>query len=293
MEQILIQKEEGLPPRLLALLPAALSRELAEVGNIDELHLRAGRRAVVSVGAENRCLETLVSAEALEEIARLLQGGSHYAYRERLCEGFLPFDGIRVGVSGQVACENGRIAGVQAITSLNFRIPHRISAEVDFVRPLLASFPSPKGILVYAPPGGGKTTFLRECARALASGKDSLRVAVVDSRGELGYSLGAPSLNLDLLTGYPKARGIEIAFRTLGAQVIVCDELGDGEEIQAILSLPSGGVPLIASAHGAALSALLARPPMAALHRAGVFGAYIRVDRWQKPVVTPAEDARC
>lgn len=293
MENILIQKGEGLPPRLLGLLPVALREELAAFDRIDELHLRAGRRAVVSVGSDNCFLNTVISADTLANMAHMLQGGSLYAYGERICEGFLPFEGIRVGICGQVACENGRMIGVHDISSLNFRIPHRVVVPVSFVRPLLASFPCPQGILVYAPPGGGKTTFLRECARTLASGASPLRVAVVDSREELGYSLTSPSLNLDLLSGYPKAKGIEIAFRTLGAQVIVCDELGDGGEVRAILSLPSGGVPLIASVHAADLSSLLARDSMAALHRAGVFGAYVRVDRQKEPLVTRAEEVGC
>ena len=47
--------------------------------------------------------------------------------------------------------------------------------------------------------------------------------------------------------------------------------------------LHGGGVPLIASAHAADLSDLLLRRGIAELHRAGVFGAYVEVDRSREP----------
>ena len=110
-------------------------------------------------------------------------------------------------------------------------------------------------------------------------------MAVIDSREELAYSLDSPELNVDILSGYPKSRGIEIAVRSLGAQVIVCDELGDEEEAQAILRMRSGGVPLIASAHASDLTGLLGTRVVSGLHAAEVFGAYIRVQRGQEPVI--------
>ena len=84
---------------------------------------------------------------------------------------------------------------------------------------------------------------------------------------------------IDVLEDYPKAQGIEIATRTLSPQALICDEIGDYEEADAILSVQSSGVPLIASAHGSDLSSLLARPAIRLLDRAGVFGAYIGIER--------------
>ena len=76
--------------------------------------------------------------------------------------------------------------------------------------------------------------------------------------------------------------GIEIALRTLGAQAVICDEIGAGDA-DAICELHGGGVPLIASAHASGLSDLLSRRGIDALHKSGVFGAYIELLRGQDP----------
>lgn len=295
MESILIQKENAvrLPLRLEALLPRRLLEELSLLcppQRVSEIHLRRGRRVVLSMGQENFFLCTVMEGEEIESIVAGLCDGSFYAHADRLGEGYLSVDGVRVGLGGQVATEGGRICAVSDISTLCIRIPHCVRLDMRFLRPLLASFPAPRGFLVFSPPGGGKTTFLRECVRELASGEKPLRVAVVDSREELAYSLGSPDLNVDLLSGYPKPRGIEIALRSFGAQVVVCDELGGMDEVKSILNLRDGGVPLIASAHGSDLAGLLSGRSVASLHAADVFGAYIRVERERPPVIYRKEE---
>ncbi len=269
-----------LPPRVRALLPPRLLSELDGLvlpKNVSELHLRANRRAVLSMGVDNLLLSAVLNEGELAEMASAAADGSFYAHMDALREGFLSFSGVRVGVSGQVATENGKIVGIAKVESLCFRFPHRVKLDMSFLRPLLASFSEPCGILAFSPPGGGKTTFLRECARTLASGETPLRVVVVDTRCELGYSLESPTLNIDILSGYPKEKGIEIALRSLGAQVVICDEIGSEEEARAILSLRDGGVPLIASAHAATVEGLLARPTIGKFHTSGLFGAYVGI----------------
>ena len=54
---------------------------------------------------------------------------------------------------------------------------------------------------------------------------------------------------IDRLSGYPKAKGAEIAVRTLSPELLIMDELGK-EDREALLSLSSLGVPVIASVHG-------------------------------------------
>ena len=123
---------------------------------------------------------------------------------------------------------------------------------------------------------------LREIARELSSGEKPMRVVVVDTRKELGYSLDCDGLCLDILSGYPRRIGIEIASRTLGAQIVICDEIGAGES-DAICELHGGGVPLVASAHAADLSDLLSKRGISELHRAGVFGGYVELTRNTDP----------
>ena len=136
----------------------------------------------------------------------------------------------------------------------------------------------PRGFLFYAPPGQGKTTVLREMIRVLACPPHSLQVCAVDTRGELAYGLQGQCQTLDILSGYPKAKGMEIALRCFAPQVIVCDEIG-AAEAQALRFSASCGVPILASAHAANLVQLLSSPPILALHQVGVFGCYVGIRR--------------
>ena len=93
------------------------------------------------------------------------------------------------------------------------------------------------------------------------------------------YSLEGEELMLDVLVGYPRDVGIEIAVRSMGAELVICDEIGGIPDAHAILRAANCGVPIMASAHAAGVDELLRRPSLQMLHRAAVFGAYVGIER--------------
>lgn len=291
MENIVLNRQyEPLPPRLLRFLPPALVDELEQFDGIEELRLSGERRSFVRISGKNLPLSVRLTQEQLDTVFMAMCDGSLYAHAETLREGYLSLgDGLRVGVAGRAVVDGGKVSGIFDIRSLSVRIPHAVFPDVSRALSVMARSDGSRGILVYAPPGGGKTSFLRSCAVALSSGETPRRVVVVDTRDELSFGLESAALCLDILVGYPKAYGIEIATRVLGAQIIVCDEIGDEREADAILGVQSGGVALVASAHACAVTELLRRPTMARLHRAGIFGAYVRPEREGEAVITEAE----
>ena len=105
------------------------------------------------------------------------------------------------------------------------------------------------------------------------------RTVVIDTRGELSFSTEGEDLCLDVLSGYPRRLGIEIATRCLNAEVIICDEIGDYEEAMSLVASHNCGVPLIASAHAKSVDQLLMRTGLRLLHEAKIFGAYVGVSR--------------
>ena len=191
--------------------------------------------------------------------------GSVYAFEESLKQGFVTLtDGVRVGVGGRMGYKNGA-PSLSGVSSLCFRIPHRIPAIAD----ALSTFYKKErcGILLFAPPSGGKTTLLREATRALSRGEECIRCAVVDPRGEF-FDFEEDCL-VDRLSGYPKAKGAEIAVRTLSPELLVMDELGS-EDAEALLSLSSLGVPVLASVHGKSADEVL-KSALFPLFERGVF----------------------
>lgn len=275
-------KQSSLPSALLGCLPPHFCDAILRTGAfpIEEIRLHKGRTLTVTSRQKNLGCGIVVSERELQDIFSRMCGGSLYAYEDTIRKGYIPLDGgIRVGVCGSAACEDGKVIGVHSITGLMIRIPHAISVNTDTLLQVFFSDTAQRGMLLYAPPGVGKTTLLRAIAKDVASPRYGRHTVIVDTRGELNVALDDSGLHLDVMSGYPRDVGIEIAVRTLGAQVIVCDEIGSTADARATLGAANCGVPLIASAHAATLQELLERPAIRLLHRAHVFGKYVGLSR--------------
>ena len=272
-----------LPGALEELLPPALTEELRKCGapSVEELRLYADRLCTVTAEGRRYPLGISLSREELGGLLKEMCRGSLYAYSRTICQGYLTLEGgIRVGVCGHAATEKESVIGVSEITALILRIPHEIPLSIDELLPYLRA-PDGRlhGLLLYAPPGVGKTTLLRALARHVSAPPYRVRTVVVDTREELAHTLKGRELELAVLLGYPRRLGIEIAFRTLGAELILCDEIGGTEDASAILAAAGCGVPLVATLHAGSVEEALARPAIERLHRAGVFSTYVGLAR--------------
>ncbi|MBE6667405.1 MAG: hypothetical protein E7607_03740 [Ruminococcaceae bacterium] len=267
---------------LSGILPYKLYGELTTKDmfgrSTEEIRCRRGRRSFVTMGGKNIMLEHILTDSETEYMTERIFGGSLYAHKETLLEGYVTLSkGIRVGICGRAATDGGKIIGIYDISGINIRLP---SYSVNVGNRICNLLHREKGgVLIYAPPGVGKTTLLRGVAARMSMGDAPKRVCVVDTRGELGVSLDGCDNSVDLLVGYPREKGIEIATRTMSAELIVCDEIGDPKECEAILSAQNSGIPLIASAHGSNLSTLLRRKGIRYLHEGHVFEYYVAISR--------------
>ncbi len=267
-----------------ACLPWRLQDELNRLSpnKLDELRLRAeGVCGIVCDRREIRLKARLTRGET-DEIFKRLCGGSIYAYADSIKQGFITLPGgVRIGVCGRAVTEKGHIVSVYDISSLCLRIPHNVEGIGEQVARLIRA--ERTGMLVYSPPGVGKTTLLRAMIARLASGLDPMRLAVIDTRGELG-PCQPTDLTVDWLIGYPRGEGIEIAARVMSPDLIVCDEIGsDVSEAMSIKAAHNCGVPLLASTHAANVGQLRARSGVALLHEAGLFGYYVGIERSSGP----------
>ena len=279
---------DALPASVMRALPYRLSDEIRSTSYrsaIEEIRMRAGRRCSLVVSGRNVMLETVLEKREIGSVLEGMCQGSLYAFSETINQGYISLpDGVRVGVCGRAGCEGGRIIGIYEVSSLSVRIPHRSRPVGAEVCRLLESFDRTSGVLVYSPPGIGKTTLLRSVAVMLSSGgwregAEPMRTVVIDTRGELAFANEGRDLCLDVLSGYPRRQGIEIATRCLNAEVIICDEIGDYEEAMSLVASHNCGVPLIASAHAGSVEQLLSRTGLRLLHEAKIFGAYVGLRR--------------
>ena len=113
---------------------------------------------------------------------------------------------------------------------------------------------------IISPPGYGKTTILKDIIRNLSLGMKelnikSLDIGVVDERGEISAMFKGKEQNdlgmcVDIIENIPKDIGIRMLVRSMAPNVIVADEVGKKEDIDAINYAFCSGVKGIFTCHG-------------------------------------------
>ena len=282
---MLLTKSEEMTERALSVIGGAVAMEIRRLASarrrglsaIREIALRCeGRSSALLDGERVSLFSTLTREEADSLLARLCEGAL-YAYRDSISNGYLTlFGGIRVGVGGFAKYEHRSFVGVSDVRSLIFRIPGHECAFIDELEEIYRER-SVTGMLIYSPPGVGKTTALRALAKRLGSGALSRRVAVIDERCEFDVE-DYRSAEVDLLKGYKRKRGIEIATRTLSAETVILDELG-ADDVGSILDVMRFGVPFIASAHAGCAEEILNKPALRPLLESGAVDMLVGIER--------------
>ncbi len=253
-----------LPKNIFSAL-AAIDEHIALA--VEEIRLRTMRPLMVYTCEKGYCVcadgglsdsnGLFVSGDDVEQTFLALTGQSPYAYEDEIRQGFLTLsNGIRAGLAGSAHMAGGILRTYKTVSSINFRIP----CEAKGIAKDLLSHISKEGCLqstlIISPPRLGKTTLVRDIARCGGSGVGLYpsRVTVVDERQEIaaGY-YGKPLFDVgretDVVSGFPKSMGVFMALRSLSPDVIVTDEIGRSDDLEALKEVANSGVIMIATAH--------------------------------------------
>ncbi|OEH94481.1 stage III sporulation protein AA [Bacillus solimangrovi] len=276
------------------LLSESLQRQvnmlsITERNQIEEIRIRIHRPLEVVINGKPYYpdIQTVVQYEEVNRFLNKVSKYSLYTLEEELRRGFITIKGgHRVGIAGKVITEGGVVKAVRDVTSFNIRIAREKIGVASRLIPYLYDGRW-KNTLLIGPPKSGKTTILRDLARLISTGDDrnrikALNVGIVDERSEIaGCVNGVPQhtfgIRLDVLDGCPKAEGMMMMIRSMSPQVLIVDEIGRHEDVEAILDAMHTGIHIIVTAHGFDINDVKSRPNFEALFSNGVFDRYIEL----------------
>ncbi|MEC0089959.1 stage III sporulation protein AA [Paenibacillus macquariensis] len=286
---------------LLEQLPSTL------LDRLEEIRIREGRPLEINAGGEHHFLTlggklTHRVEESYKpggvETHRLLDRISNhslYTMEEELRKGFITIPGgHRIGLAGRTVLSGGKVEHLRDISGFNVRIAREICGAADAILPHLIDKKEKrmKHTLILSPPQHGKTTLIRDIARQISSGSygdstvkgSGMKVGIIDERSEIAGSLrGVPSFDVgprtDVMDGCPKAEGMMMMIRSMSPEVVIVDEVGRPEDVEAIIEALHAGISVIATAHGSSVDELSQRPAMAALMTNQLFERYVILNR--------------
>lgn len=250
---------------LLSILPVRYRPLIREelIEQLLEIRLRQGQPGkLVCTGAILPMKITVTG----EDLRFCVNAASRYSpwNATTIKDGYLTAPGgHRIGLCGEAAGE-----GLRNVTSLSIRVAKDIPGIGD-------KLSIRESTLILGPPGSGKTTLLRDLIRRL-SGRSWESVSVVDERSELfpmanGESCFDPGPNTDVLSGCPKARGMDMVLRSMGPGWIAVDEITAAGDCDALVRAGWCGVKLLATAHASSVSDLQSRNVYRPLVETGLF----------------------
>ena len=241
-----------------------LIQEIGEdIEKLEEIRIRVSKPIVLKFNSYEKVLRYFITSDEILNILGLMCENSIYSYQREIAEGFITLkDGHRVGVTGSCVTQNGKVININYINSLNFRICRQVlgcsKKIINYILDLEKN--SIYNTLIVSPPGCGKTTILRDIIRQISNGIKEINfkaidVGVADERGEVaalykGIAQNDIGIKTDVIETVSKSLAIRMLVRSMAPKVIVADEIGREEDIDAINYAMCSGCRGIFTAHG-------------------------------------------
>lgn len=254
---------------------------------INEIRLRNGRYLTVSVLAnefyitgkgkmsDNSCNAVLITAEDIDYTYKTALRNTIYSFKREISQGYIITEGgNRVGFCGTaVLDEYGKNETLKNISSVSIRIAREAIGSSNELIDKLHLNEELKNVLILGPPSSGKTTLLRDLCRQIGNEK---RISLIDEKNEISASFKAASQNdignfTDVFDSYSKYYGILSAVKIMSPQLIICDEIGTKDDLEALDYAINSGVNIIATMHSNDIDDAYKKPYMKNLFSRNAF----------------------
>lgn len=263
--------------------------------NLEEIRLRAGKPIILKFTNEEKVLQGIIEIQDILQTLQNICDNSIYSYQNQICEGFITIKGgHRIGITGSVVISEGKVTNINYISNLNFRIARQIIGCSNNLLEHILDIPNNTiyNTLIISPPGAGKTTILRDTIRRISNGIEDIgfkgkNIGVVDERGEIAAMYkGVPQndvgIRTDVLDNIKKSEGMKMVIRSMAPDIIVADEIGNSQDVEAINYAVCCGIKGIFTAHGSLLEDLNLNPSISELIKKQIFERLVFLDKKEK-----------
>ncbi|WP_194190286.1 stage III sporulation protein AA [Clostridium chrysemydis] len=247
----------------LEILPNDLKRKILSFKkeHIQEIRVRINKPVIIIKEGAEHILDKVISTDDIKFIVQRISNYSLYAYEEDIKKGFITIKGgHRIGIAGECVMDKDGVKTIKNISSLNIRVTREFIGSSIPLLNYIVDNDKVKNTLIISPPKCGKTTILRDLSRLISNGNSKFKlngkkVVVVDERSEIcGSYLGVPQMDVgirtDVLDNCQKTDGMIMAIRSLSPEVLICDEIGSFDDVEALKVAFNSGVNVIVSIHG-------------------------------------------
>ena len=270
---------------LVTVFPKSIRPRMRKINwdGLEEIRVRIGWPVELIYSNHNEWLgnyDSMIDRHCLDEMLNYITGYSMYAMEEEIKQGYITFSGgHRIGITGHATYEalrdsrESKITNIVDIGGLNIRIAHERKGCAENIVPYLRKGDSIYNTMIFAAPGVGKTTYLRDMIRVLSSGESSncgtepsfgsgMKICVIDERSEIAACIhGKPQNDLgkrtDVLDACPKEIGMKMVLRTMSPEIIAVDEIGKKEEFDLLEQMRCSGVKILGTLHAGDMEEVL------------------------------------
>lgn len=281
---------------ILKYFPSKLEQKIAEetldkFDTLEEIRIRINRPIILKFNDNEKIIKYSITAEEIISCLQFICENSIYTYQNQISEGFITVKGgHRVGITGSCVFEDGKVVNINHVYSLNFRIARQIVGSSNKILKHILN-PDNNNVyntLIISSPGAGKTTILRDIVRQISSGIKEIKfkainVGVVDERGEIaalykGIPQNDIGIKTDIIENVSKSIGMKMLIRSMAPKVIVADEIGKSEDIDAINYAICSGSKGVFTAHGSNFEDISLNPILKNLINIHIFERLIFLD---------------